>query len=149
MHKLSLVVLTVILSAQSLLAADETKELEDQVDGRWYTQTYVHIGKTVYEQNCMVCHGANGEGLTDDWKKPLADGSYPPPPLNGTAHTWHHPMSILIRTINKGGKDLGGQMPPFLLKLSNAEKIAVVAYIQNWWPDEIYAGWEQRGGLKR
>jgi mono/diheme cytochrome c family protein len=77
----------------------------------------------------------------------LSDGSFPPPPLNGTAHTWHHPISLLLHTINNGGKALGGQIPAFGGKLSDAEKTAVIAYFQNRWPDEIYDAWIRRGGL--
>ena len=143
-----LVVVTAIFGIQ-LHPLNAASEADDQVAGRWYTESYVRIGQRVYEQNCQACHGNQGQGLTDNWKKTLADGSYPPPPLNGTAHTWHHPMSILLRTIKKGGKDLGGKMPAFADKLSNAEKIAVVAYFQSWWSDDIYAAWEQRGGLNQ
>ena len=149
MKNLLLVVLTALFSTQPLFASDGTDEPEDQVDDRWYTESYLRLGKRIFQINCMACHGANGQGIAEDWKKPLANGSYPPPPLNGTAHTWHHPFSILIRTINKGGKSLGGQMPAFGEKLVDAEKIAVIAYFQNWWPDEIYEAWIQRGGLSK
>ena len=149
MKKLLLVALATLFATQLLYAAEGTVEPEDRVDDRWYTEFYLGLGKTVFENNCMVCHGTNGGGITEDWKKPLADGSYPPPPLNGTAHTWHHPASNLLRTINKGGQELGGQMPAFEKKLSEKEKVAVIAYIQNWWPDEIYDAWIQRGGLNK
>ncbi len=122
---------------------------EERVDGRWYSQSLVQVGKRVFEENCMACHGASGQGITEDWKKPLADGSYPPPPVNGTAHAWHHPLVILFRTIDNGGVPLGGKMPAFKTKLSDEEKFAVVAYFQNWWPDEIYGAWVKRGGLQK
>ena len=121
---------------------------EAKVEGRWFTPSLVQAGKRVFEENCMACHGVNGEGITEDWKKPLADGSYPPPPLNGTAHAWHHPLGILFRTINNGGVPLGGTMPAFNTKLSDEQKLAVVAYIQNWWPDKIYIAGVDRGGLE-
>ena len=130
-----------------IYASDGTDEPEDQVDDRWYTESQLATGKRVFDNNCAVCHGAQGQGLAEDWKKPLADGSYPPPPLNGTAHTWHHPISQLLRTINEGGVPLGGKMPAFGAQLSNQEKTAVIAYFQNWWPDDIYEAWLQRGGL--
>ena len=122
---------------------------DSTIDGKWYTQPHLEIGKRVFENNCSICHGLQGQGLAEDWKQPLADGSYPPPPLNGTAHTWHHPVSILIRTITHGGAALGGKMPAFDNKLSNEEKIAVIAYFQHWWPEEIYNGWIERGGLEQ
>ena len=124
MKNLFLLVLVSFLGIQPIYSADGTDEPEDLVDDRWYTQTQLKLGKRVFERNCMVCHGYSGEGIADDWKKPLADGSYPPPPLNGTAHTWHHVRSALLRTINKGGKEWGGQMPAFADKMSEAEKLA-------------------------
>ena len=117
------------------------------VEGRWYTESYVAVGQPLYQTHCAVCHGSAGQGLAEDWKKRLADGSYPPPPLNGTAHTWHHSMSVLVRTIQRGGTGFGGKMPAFAGRLSTAESLAIVAYLQNWWPDEIYQAWDRRGGL--
>jgi hypothetical protein len=40
-------------------------------------------------------------------------------------------------------------MPAFSGKLSDAEKIAVIAYIQNWCPDKIKSAWIERGGLSK
>jgi mono/diheme cytochrome c family protein len=95
----------------------------------------------------MVCHGKAAKGLVNDYKKPLADGSYPPPPLNGTGHAWHHPLSSLMGSIKNGGIAIGGSMPAFKAKLDNAEMLAAIAYFQNWWPDETYQAWVKRGGL--
>lgn len=149
MKRLFLLILLSPLAIQSLYSADGSDEPGDQVTDRWYTQTQLKLGKRIFERNCMVCHGYSGEGIADDWSKPLADGSYPPPPLNGTAHTWHHAKSALLRTINNGGQAWGGQMPAFADKISAAEKLAVIAYFQHWWPDQIYDAWIQRGGLEK
>ncbi len=121
---------------------------EETVKGRWYTPSQLELGKQVYTKNCLVCHGTEGQGLVAEWKQPQADGSYPPPPLNGTAHAWHHPASTLVQTINQGGVPLGGKMPAFSDKLTEQEKVAVIARFQDWWPDDIYKGWMERGGLE-
>ena len=120
---------------------------ESPIEGRWYSASQLALGKKVFSDNCQVCHGAEGQGLAEDWRQPLADGSYPPPPLNGTAHTWHHPISSLLRTITDGGLQYGGKMPAFGDKLSDAEKTALIARIHDWWPREIYDQWIERGGL--
>ena len=91
----------------------------------------------------FVGHGANAEG-TADWKKTDANGNYPPPPLNGSAHAWHHSIPQLARTIKEGGIKLGGVMPPFGDKLSDQDVLAVIAYFQSKWPDEIYTSWHNR-----
>ena len=121
---------------------------EEKIKGRWYTQNQVDKGRIVYNKTCLVCHGTNAQGLTQNWKIPLADGAYPPPPLSGSAHTWHHPLRLLKRTINKGGIPLGGKMPAFENILNEQEKSSVIAYFQDLWSDEIYNAWLKRGGLK-
>ncbi len=114
------------------------------VEGRWYTTAQLLRGEKVFKNNCAVCHGESGQGLAEDWRKPLADDTYPPPPLNGTAHTWHHSMEALRRTIDMGGIPLGGTMPSFQERLSEREKKAVLAHIMSLWPDEIYKAWKKR-----
>ena len=118
---------------------------EPKVPGRWYTQSQVELGKKVYTENCISCHNENGRG-TFSWKQTLPDGSYPPPPLDASAHAWHHPLSILKKVISEGGIPLGGKMPAFGGKLNENEKLAVISYFQSFWPDEIYQEWLKRGG---
>lgn len=110
---------------------------------RWYSEGQVSKGKETFTQNCAVCHGGQAEA-TSNWMKTGPDGNYPPPPLNGTAHAWHHPKDILRRQIMLGGVPLGGTMPPFKDILSLEEIDNVIAYFQNFWSDEIYALWKQR-----
>ncbi len=125
----------------------DTKKSNEKSDpftykkGRWYTEFQFSKGKTVFAENCAQCHGNAGQGLISDWKKPNPDGSFPPPPLNGTAHTWHHSTEILMKTINEGGQPLGGNMPAFKTVLTDEEKLAVIAFIQNLWDDETYNKW--------
>ena len=105
-------------------------------------------GEKLFQTNCAVCHGIKAQGKGEDWNKPNTDGKSPPPPLNGTAHAWHHNMSTLLRTINDGGVPLGGKMPGFKEVLSNKEKLALIAYFQKFWPNEIYQYWLEREGTK-
>lgn len=117
-----------------------------KIEGRWYSQTDVKLGNQVFTNNCAICHGANAQS-TFNWRKKLPNGTYPPPPLNGSAHAWHHSFSQLMQTINEGGLSRGGKMPGFREKLTKVEKQAAVAYFQNFWSDEIYGEWLKRGGL--
>ncbi|MEH6455503.1 MAG: c-type cytochrome [Cocleimonas sp.] len=123
---------------------DDDKKVAQKIEGRWYTSLQITEGKKVFGDNCAACHGSEGQGLTENWKKSLPDDSYPPPPLNGTAHTWHHSKQQLLRTINSGGIPLGGVMPAFEDKLTEKEKEAVMAYFMSLWPDRIYDAWNQR-----
>lgn len=100
-------------------------------------------GAKLFRQNCASCHGPLGQG-TPNWNRPDARGKYPPPPLNGTGHTWHHSTRILKDIINNGTARLGGNMPAWKDKLSDAEVDAILEWIKAQWPDNIYWAWAER-----
>ena len=103
-------VLSFILSSCSESEIGPGPEPEAMAEaGRWYSQPQVDTGSVVFANNCAQCHGDNAEGLGNDWRARLDDGSFPPPPLNGTAHAWHHPNSVLLQVINNGGAAFGGK----------------------------------------
>ena len=108
----------------------------------------VSHGAMVFKENCQICHGVEAAGVVKNWQQRDANGNLPAPPLNGTAHAWHHDQKTLLRVINQGGVPLGGTMPPFKDVLSEEEKSAVLAYIKSLWPDELYAAWQERFGEK-
>ena len=99
--------------------------------------------KLLFQQNCAACHGANAESITN-WKQRNDDGKYPPPPLNGSAHTWHHSPDQLRNTIQQGGIQFGGSMPPFSAVLNDGQMDAVIAYFQSKWPEQVYSNWANR-----
>jgi thiol:disulfide interchange protein DsbC len=109
----------------------------------WYSDQQLSSGETVFKQNCAACHGQNAEG-TRDWKKTNVNGNYPPPPLDGSAHAWHHSKELLKSTILEGGIKLGGVMPGFSGKLSDAKIDSAIAYFQSKWPDQTYQKWAER-----
>jgi cytochrome c len=95
-------------------------------------------GAAVYQQHCAECHGKAAEGHPR-WQWLGEDGNYPPPPLNGDGHTWHHPMSLLQGIVKKGTPD--GNMPAWKDKLSDGEINDVIAWCQSLWPQDIYKAW--------
>ena len=99
-------------------------------------------GGRLYANNCAQCHGPLGQGAPQ-WQTPGPDGRYPAPPLNGTGHTWHHPMSALKATIRNGTAQMGGSMPAWRGKLSEEDIEAIIAWFQAQWPEEIYAAWKR------
>jgi len=134
-------------AAAQPLASTKVEAASERTDAeRWYDGEQLVLGREVFTQNCAVCHGAEAQGLTDDWRKKLDDGSFPPPPLDGSAHAWHHPQEILLRVIDYGGEAMGGKMPAFIDVLETDEKLAAVAYFQSFWDDETYQQWVQMGG---
>jgi thiol:disulfide interchange protein DsbC len=122
-----------LVAGQSYAAAKE----------RWYGDEQVSQGEKLFRQNCAGCHGQNAEAIPD-WKKTDANGDYPPPPLNGTGHAWHHDLDLLRRTVREGGAKLGGQMPAFEGALNTAEIDSVIAYFQSKWPDDLFQRWAGR-----
>ena len=97
----------------------------------------------LYRENCATCHKENAEG-TPDWKTRDANGKLPPPPLNGTAHAWHHPLDILRSVVKRGGAPVGGTTPAFGEKLDEAQIDAILAWVQSHWSDEVYKIWHER-----
>lgn len=121
------------------------EESNEDTGKRWYTPAQVEAGRGVFEKHCAICHGRHAEGARE-WKRTLPDGSYPPPPLNGTAHAWHHPLPVLKRTIDEGGVPSGGRMPGLKGRLTDEESFAAIAFFQSRWSGEIYREWLERGG---
>jgi mono/diheme cytochrome c family protein len=107
---------------------------------RWYTAAQLAQGQVIFADHCAACHGLHGEGVAD-WKTVDENGFYPAPPINGTAHAWHHSLKVLLRTINMGGEPLGGSMPAFQGRLTAQEQRLVIAAFQHYWPDNVYAQW--------
>ncbi len=113
---------------------------------RYHDSEEVKKGNEVFQKHCAQCHGKDGEG-DPEWRKRDADGMFPPPPLNGTGHAWHHPSTFLRDRIKNGTPPNEGKMPAQDDKLSDEEIDAVIAWFQSQWPDELYAAWygiEQR-----
>ncbi|WP_071933786.1 c-type cytochrome [Candidatus Thiodiazotropha endoloripes] len=130
-------------NANTISSSDPEPRLLTIQSARWYTQTQATRGQGLYQTHCAECHKPDASGTTE-WRTLDANGKLPPPPLNGTAHTWHHPLSVLRRTVRHGGVPLGGSMPGFSDKLSAEQINAILAWIQTHWSDEIYRIWHER-----
>ena len=107
----------------------------------WYDKADIAEGKKLFAKNCAVCHGAEGIGPKGDWREKLPNGKMKPPPLNGTAHTWHHKPELLKQIIKTGGETYGenykGWMPQFKDKLSDKQIDSILKYIHSIWPEKI------------
>ena len=99
-------------------------------------------GARVYGEHCARCHGANAEGAPG-WQRRDARGMWPPPPLDGSGHAWHHDLETLKRVIREGSPAGRGNMPAWGGKLSEEEIEAVIAWFQSRWPEEIRQTWLQ------
>lgn len=104
-------------------------------------------GERIFHTHCAECHGPRAEGLVEDWRKTI-DGKYPAPPLDGSAHAWHHSFSQLARVIRNGTADLGGSMPGWGDELSDEQIARTVHYLISLWPEDVRRAWEARGGYQ-
>lgn len=123
---------------QSPKAASAPAEQPKNLAARKLATEKIRNGEDVYQKNCANCHGLNGEAKPD-WRTPGPDGRYPPPPLDGSAHAWHHSTETLEKMIREGSQD--GAMPAWEGKLTNQQIENVVVWIKSLWPDEIYDIW--------
>jgi len=113
-----------------------------QTAQRWYSSEQAGRGEKLFQQNCAECHKPDASG-DPNWKQTNAEGKLPPPPLNGTAHAWHHPMPLLQQIVRNGGIPMGGSMPAFKDKLTNEQINDIFAWVQTHWSDKIYTTWIQ------
>lgn len=98
-------------------------------------------GQRIYQTHCASCHGPRAEGASG-WHRRAPDGRFPPPPLDGSGHAWHHSFAWLKRTIQEGTRHAGGGMPGWGDKLSEQDIEAVIAWFQSLWPEELYQNWK-------
>ena len=99
-------------------------------------------GKSVYAQHCAACHGASMEGQPN-WRERRPDGRLPAPPHDVSGHTWHHPDAVLVDIVKYGlvpGRTAPdayqSDMPAYERVLSDADVLAVLAYIKSGWPGD-------------
>lgn len=135
-------------SATPAGSADRVVQQGPLVIKPWYGLEQVGAGARVFREHCASCHGKVGEGAAN-WRRAGPDGKYPAPPLNGSGHAWHHPLSILFHTIKNGSPGGQGDMPAWADKLTDEEIVAVIAWFQSRWPPEIYQNWLQRDAAAR
>lgn len=148
-RSLLVVLLLVASGCDSQLSEPEGKTILAQSGeqiNRYHAPAEVKKGGEIFQRYCAQCHGTDGEG-DPEWRKRDEDGMFPPPPLNGTGHAWHHPMAFLRDRIKNGSATGQGKMPAQGDKLNNSEIDAVITWFQSQWPDQVYGAWydiEQR-----
>jgi len=109
---------------------------------RVHDEVLISQGAEVFRANCAGCHGAKAHG-DPEWRKKRPDGKYPPPPLDGSGHAWHHSIPVLKKMITGGSPPDQGDMPAWGNKLTDQEIDAVIAWFQSLWPDQAYTAWNE------
>ena len=80
-------------------------------DKRWYAPEHVQQGAPLLHN--IVGHGPRLRVLTGG---KACQVGISPPPLNGTAHAWHHPMRARGHQIKFGAPGGGGLMPKLRIR---------------------------------
>ena len=89
------------------------------------------LGERLYNTNCSVCHGIKGRGVIDDKSR-----TFLAPPLDESAHAWHHTDDVLVDII-LNGSPRNPKMIAWKSKLSEDDAHAIVAYIKSLWSPRI------------
>lgn len=129
----------VIGAAGWIAAAQQASDAESLTFlGEPVTAAQLALGQDVYAANCASCHGANLEGQPD-WRRRNENGRIPAPPHDASGHTWHHADRQLFTITRLGVSAIvpgyDSDMPAFEGILSDAEIVAVLAYIKSTWPE--------------
>ena len=138
--------LSSLLAAAAILtvacASDEaTQQAQPVVDGAAQVDAGPRSGEQIFASTCASCHGAGGEG-DENWMVRGEDGRLPPPPLDGSGHTWHHSDNVLYGIVSEGGLGLGfgSNMPAFKDELTHGDIIAVLEYVKTLWEGKTLDG---------
>lgn len=90
-------------------------------------------GREIYTQYCLECHGENGVGENPADPSAVDDsGRYLAPPLDASAHAWHHTDEDLIQFISEGSPR-NPRMKAWKDVLSRGQIRDVVEYIKSLW----------------
>jgi mono/diheme cytochrome c family protein len=141
MKKTNTPLLAALLAGLTLTACERLPFADAAPPDRYRDAQQIARGQAVYMQHCMSCHGVEGKGLPGDWRIRDADGRFPPPPLDDSAHAWHHPTADLLEMIRDRSPAGQGNMPAWNGKLSEQAMQDVVAYIKSLWSDPVYQLW--------
>jgi mono/diheme cytochrome c family protein len=90
----------------------------------------INEGKSLYQQHCAECHGANLEGQPN-WQSTPTSGKLLAPPQDDTGPTWQISDARVYKSIFEGSAN--GEMPSFRDKLSGRDAVAILSYIKSRW----------------
>ncbi len=101
------------------------------------SSSLVAKGEAIYKKNCISCHGEKGSGENPrDIYAIDAKGNYVAPPLNESAHAWHHTDEQLVEIILEGSSR-NPRMIAWGKSLSKDDARAIVEYIKSLWSERI------------
>ncbi len=109
---------------KGLLDEQQRWDVTSYIYSLHYTPDLLAQGKTIWDQNCAVCHGTTGAG---DGPK-AKESARPVPNFTNPAYLIPHSDTDLWKTVTNG---LGPVMPAFKDTLNDNARWAVVAYARS------------------
>ncbi len=101
------------------------------------SSSLVAKGEGFYKKNCIACHGEKGAGENPaDIYAMDSKGNYVAPPLNESAHAWHHTDEQLVEII-LDGSSRNPRMIAWKNQISKDDARALVEYIKSLWSERI------------
>lgn len=95
------------------------------------------LGQRTFEQWCVPCHGAGGEGFINALNASA---------LNADGESHLLTDEEILHAIIDGGAASGGMMAPLGDQLTEEQEQAVLEFVHSLWTDEQRAAHERSGG---
>lgn len=137
-HLIISLVLAVVIAILYIVGERTLVQLSDEADPT--SEAQVTLGRQLYFTHCSFCHRSELQGQPD-WMEPLPTGARRPPPLDGSGNSWKWTSRDLADMIKFGGQfftpDRPNTMPAFENQLDDVQILAILAFIQSRWPEEI------------
>ncbi len=89
-------------------------------------------GEALYRDTCQACHGVRAVGERPDDMYARDEFGFVAPPLDNSAHGWHHSDSDLVATI-LNGSPRNERMRGWKDEMTEAQARDIVAYIKSLW----------------
>ncbi len=120
------------------IISDDGGESWVRADGFPKVKTMVERrGEKLFNEKCQSCHGIAGIGETYTIEALTNRDYLMAPPLDESAHAWHHTDEALMKTILEGSSRQS-RMPAWGdLGVTKADASHLVAYIKSLWGERI------------
>ncbi len=102
------------------------------------TPENIAAGARLYNENCAGCHGVRGVGERPGDMYARDEYGFVAPPLDDTAHGWHHSDDDLVAII-LNGSSRNERMIAWKLKFARRDSENIVAYIKSLWSFSSHA----------
>lgn len=115
-----------------LISKDNGKAWTSFENHQWVNKEVIDKGRALYEENCQDCHGEKGVGERPNDMFAKDDFGFVAPPLDDSAHGWHHSDQGIVETI-LNGSPRNERMIAWKDTLTPEDAQNIVTYIKSLW----------------